>query len=60
MNFEHYVGTGTGPDGGLITILMGAGNTARVKRMHYSVFRIDFAVPFKDNNYIVSGAIRIR
>ncbi|GEN66360.1 hypothetical protein [Chryseobacterium rhizosphaerae] len=59
VNFEHYAatGTGVGPDGGLATILPGAVNIARVKRLHYSVFRIDFAVPFKDNNYIVSGAI---
>lgn len=58
VNFEHYAlsGTGAGPNGGLATILPGAVNIARVKRLLPSVFRVDFLVPFKDNNYIVSGA----
>ncbi|MEJ5105655.1 hypothetical protein [Chryseobacterium sp. MYb328] len=59
VNFEHYAttGTGAGPNGGLATILPGGVNIARVKRLHESVFRIDFLVPFKDGNYIVSGAL---
>ncbi|MCQ9638107.1 hypothetical protein MP478_01800 [Chryseobacterium sp. WG14] len=59
VNFEHYAttGTGVGANGGAATILPGAVNIARVKRLHPSVFRIDFTIPFKDNNYIVSGAI---
>ncbi|WP_048503820.1 hypothetical protein [Chryseobacterium sp. BLS98] len=59
VNFEHYAssGTGAGPNGGLATILPGAVNIARVKRLLPSVFRIDFLVPFIDNNYIVSGAL---
>ncbi len=59
VNFENY-GSGTGgvgTNGSLATILPGAVNIARVKRLAAGVFRIDFNVPFVDNNYVVAGVV---
>ncbi len=59
VNFESY-GTGSGGvagNGTLATVLPGAVNIARVKRITEAIFRIDFNVPFVDNNYIVAGTV---
>ncbi len=55
VRFDALTSTGITANGTLATLLPGAVNVARVKRISPACFRIDFIVPFQDANYIVSG-----